>query len=81
MLIDLTGLVFAAKVTSSSSDALANTVVALKKARVSNHVRHPMLLHEACVMLRLRGVFGLGAVYGFGFEVFMEQIARTSKYP
>ena len=53
------GKVFAAKVTSTDQEAFQNNVgetnVALKKARVTNHVRHPVLLHEARVLILLRG--------------------------
>ena len=52
------GKVFAAKVTSVDHDAVQDngeTDVALKKARVTNHVRYPVLLHEARVLILLHG--------------------------
>ncbi|KAI1790841.1 kinase-like domain-containing protein [Ganoderma leucocontextum] len=69
------GSVYAAKVTSSSHVALANTVVAMKKARVTNHVRHPMVLHEACALLRLRGHQSIPQAFAWGRSQYFEYLA------
>ncbi len=50
--------VFTAKVTSAHNNVSkgdGETDVALKKTRVTNHIRHPRLLHEACVLVLVRG--------------------------
>ncbi|KAI1787228.1 kinase-like domain-containing protein, partial [Ganoderma leucocontextum] len=67
--------VFAARVTSTRSVALANTVIALKKVRVTNHVRHPLVLHEACALLALRGHPGIPQVFAWGRSQYFEYLA------
>ena len=55
------GKIFAAKITGMPvhndevRQSIETDVVAMKKARVTNHIRHPLLLHEACVLTLLQG--------------------------
>ncbi|KAI1782080.1 kinase-like domain-containing protein [Ganoderma leucocontextum] len=69
------GIVYSARVTSSSRVALVNTVVAMKKSRITNHVRHPMVLHEACALLRLRDHPGIPQVFAWGRSQYFEYLA------
>ncbi|KAI1787226.1 kinase-like domain-containing protein [Ganoderma leucocontextum] len=59
-------------------------VFALKKTSVTNHVRHPMLLHEACALVLLRGQSGFPRSIAWGrsqyFEyLVMEHLGRSLK--
>lgn len=54
--IDSPGEVYNATVTEAVRSGDVGRVFAMKKAPVTNHVRHPMLLHEACALVLLRGV-------------------------
>ena len=50
------GEVLIATATMSERTEYVGRVFAVKKTPVTNHVRHPILLHEACALVLLRGV-------------------------
>ena len=54
-LTDMTGKVHAGVITSDIRQEHVGQDIALKKSRVTNHVRHPTLLHEACALVQLAG--------------------------
>ena len=69
------GRVFAAKVATVGNDGVDDTAeldVALKKARVTNHVRHPLLLHEAWALIQLRGKPNFALVDPAHMRLFMD---------
>ncbi|KAI1787227.1 kinase-like domain-containing protein [Ganoderma leucocontextum] len=70
-----TGTVYAAHVTSSSCVALVNATIAMKKVGVTNHVRHPQGLHEACALLVLRGHPSIPQVFAWGRSQYFEYLA------
>ncbi|KAM5536460.1 hypothetical protein V8D89_009896 [Ganoderma adspersum] len=51
------------------------TVVAVKICHVTNKVRHPLLLHEACALSILRGHRNIPEVFAWGRSQFFEYIA------
>ena len=55
ILTDIIGKVHAGVITSDIREEHVGQDIALKKSRVTNHVRHPTLLHEACALVRLAG--------------------------
>ncbi|KAI1787244.1 kinase-like domain-containing protein [Ganoderma leucocontextum] len=72
------GKVFAAKITSVYHNGVGGkgeTDVALKKMRVTNHVRHPLLLHEACVLILVGGHPNIPRVLAWGRSQYFEYMA------
>lgn len=49
------GQVWVTTVTMAERSEYVGGVFAMKKAPVTNHIRHPMLLHEACALILLQG--------------------------
>ncbi|PIL26983.1 transporter [Ganoderma sinense ZZ0214-1] len=47
----------------------------MKKGRVTNHIRHPLLLHEACVLSLLRGHPNIPRVFAWGRSQYFEYMA------
>ncbi|KAL1725382.1 kinase-like domain-containing protein [Schizophyllum commune] len=64
------GIVYAARVIG-----LRNRIVAVKKARTENSVTNPVLRHEACAMIRLRGHPSIPQVYAYGRSQIYEYLA------
>ncbi|KAM5538647.1 hypothetical protein V8D89_007676 [Ganoderma adspersum] len=62
------GKVFAAKITG------VGTKVALKKSRVTNHIRQPALLHEARALTLLRGHQSIPDVLAWGRSQYFEYL-------
>ncbi|KAL1728007.1 kinase-like domain-containing protein [Schizophyllum commune] len=52
-----------------------NRVVAVKKSHTNKHVRDPILRHEACVMITLRGHPAISEVYAWGRSQYFEYLA------
>ncbi|KAM5541542.1 hypothetical protein V8D89_004732 [Ganoderma adspersum] len=50
-------------------------VVAVKVCHISNKVRHPLLLHEACALSILKGHRSIPAVFAWGRSQFFEYMA------
>ncbi|KAI1787229.1 kinase-like domain-containing protein [Ganoderma leucocontextum] len=73
---DLVGLGSYGKLTSVDHvGGKGETDVALKKMRVTNHVRHPLLLHEACVLILLGGHPNIPRVLAWGRSQYFEYMA------
>ena len=49
------GIVYVATATTAAQNADVGREFAMKKTPVTNHIRHPMLLHEACALVLLKG--------------------------
>ncbi|KAM5543981.1 hypothetical protein V8D89_002598 [Ganoderma adspersum] len=47
----------------------------MKKARVTNHIRQPLLLHEACTLTLLRGHPNIHSVFAWGRSQYFEYMA------
>ncbi|KAI1786732.1 kinase-like domain-containing protein [Ganoderma leucocontextum] len=78
------GKVFAAKITSVGDNGVGETVetdVALKKARVTNHIRHPLLLHEAWALIVVRGHPNIPRVLGWGRSQYFEYLIMERHGP
>ncbi|THH29776.1 hypothetical protein EUX98_g4410 [Antrodiella citrinella] len=50
------------------------TVVAMKKARITKHIRNSVLRHEACVYLLLQGHPNISKVYAWGRSQYYEYL-------
>ncbi|KAI1787224.1 kinase-like domain-containing protein [Ganoderma leucocontextum] len=78
------GKVFAAKITSAGDNGVretGETDVALKKARVTNHIRHPLLLHEAWALILVRGHPNIPRVVGWGRSQYFEYLVMERLRP
>ncbi|KAI1783623.1 kinase-like domain-containing protein [Ganoderma leucocontextum] len=71
------GKVFAAKTSVDHNGIGGNGEmdVALKKARVTNHIQHPLLLHEACVLILVGGHPNIPRVLAWGRSQYFEYMA------
>ncbi|PIL26824.1 transporter [Ganoderma sinense ZZ0214-1] len=68
------GQVYAATSTMAARSDDVGRVFALKKTAVTNHVRHPMLLHEACALVLLRGHPSVPRVVAWGRSQYFEYL-------
>ncbi|TFK79630.1 kinase-like protein, partial [Polyporus arcularius HHB13444] len=50
-------------------------LVAVKKCHVTDHVKHPRLLHEACALVLLQGHSAIPLVHAWGRSQFYEYLA------
>ncbi|KAM5536437.1 hypothetical protein V8D89_009873 [Ganoderma adspersum] len=66
--------VFIATVTAAACSEDVGQEFAMKKASVTNHVRHPMLLHEACALVLLRGHPSIPKVVAWGRSQYFEYL-------
>ncbi|KAI1792270.1 kinase-like domain-containing protein [Ganoderma leucocontextum] len=75
------GLVYVATATMAAHDADVGQAFAMKKTPVTNHVRHPMLLHEACALVLLGEHPGIPKVVGWGRSQYFEYLVMERLGP
>ncbi|KAM5536434.1 hypothetical protein V8D89_009870 [Ganoderma adspersum] len=68
------GQVWVTTVTMAAHSEYVGGAFAMKKAPVTNHIRHPMLLHEACALVLLQGHPSIPKAIAWGRSQYFEYL-------